>query len=828
MKQLNPPKQEAENKSLSLSKRQNGTFNAEPAYAADYEGGYVDSYYEASNQTGEKQFLGALLATIRKHWLLIASITLVVTGLTIFYVAQKPDYYKAEARVQVNTENNPAAGARNGGSSVVVSNPGGDPAYFTTQLQIIEGAGLLRRVAKTLDLEHNQAFLDPQHGKNLTAWQNVQKMFGFYRPPAPNASPSAAIIPGQDKLDLESDRTTDIDKETEKYAWLVAMLKRNLTVTPVKDTRTVNRETRLIEIDYQHEDPALAAKIANTIGDIYVLQNLEQKIQTNASAGDFLQKRVAELQADIRSGEERLINYSRSNQLLSLDSGQNTAVQRLSDLNMKLGQTENERIAAQAAYQAALQNQMRTATVESKDSQVVILENRLNDLRQKLAQLKTQYTDQWFEVVQTKKDIEGTENQLNTLRKRASDIQMAGLQEKLDDTSAREKVLRENLDKQREEVLNQNEAAINYNIIKQEIDTNKTLLAGLLQRSREVDVVMNDTPNNVLVLDRALLPRAPIGPERTRNVLLAFLLSLMAGCGLAFMLDWLNDSIHNSDDIESSLGLPLLAAIPSASLGLGKRFLPKNLLPRRKNRLEKSYYNLAGFEKPKFLEAYLQLRTHLLLSSAGGPPQTILITSGEEGEGKTMTALNLASSLAKTSDKVLLIDADLRCPRLHNIKDLSNENGLTTLLTNKEINDELIEKTIQKDESGELHILTAGERTTNPANLLCSAEMRNLLTQLSATYTHIIIDSPPVLYFADSTILSTLVDSVIIVVRDNVSSRQMVLKAKKTLQNVGAKVIGMVMNGIPTNWASYGRYESYELNAAELQSESGYQALKLN
>lgn len=832
MKQLNPPKQETEQKNLGLSKRQNGASNAEPVYPADYEGGYVESYYEGStNQTGgsgEKQLLGSLLATVRKHWLLIAVITVVVTGLTIFYVAQKPDYYKAEARVQVNTENNPAVGARNGGSSVVVSNPGGDPAYFATQLQILEGAGLLRRVAKTLDLEHNQAFLNPQGGRNLTAWQNVQKMFGFYRPPAPIASPSVAVIPSQEKLDLESDKTADIDKETEKYAWLVGTLKRNLTITPVKESRTATQQTRLIEITYQHEDPALAAKIANTISDIYVLQNLEQKIQTNASAGDFLQKRVAELQSDIRSGEERLINYSRSNQLLSLDSGQNTAVQRLADLNMKLGQTENERIAAQAAYQAAMQNQMRTATIESKDSQVVGLENRLNDLNQKLAQLKTQYTDQWYEVVQTKKDIEGIQNQLATLRKRASDIQMAGLQEKLDDSAAREKVLRDNLAQQREQVLNQNEAAINYNIIKQEIDTNKTLLAGLLQRSREVDVVMNDTPNNVLVLDRALLPRAPVGPERMRNVLLALLLSLMAGCGLAFLLDWLNDSIHNSDEIESSLGLPLLAAIPAASLGIGRRFLPKNFPSKRKNRLRKSYYNLAGFDKPKFLEAYLQLRTHLLLSTAGGPPQTILITSGEEGEGKTMTALNLAASLAKTSDKVLLIDADLRCPRIHSIKDLSNENGLTTLLTTKELNDELIEKTVQKDETGELHILTAGERTTNPANLLCSAEMRNLLEHLTATYTHIIIDSPPVLYFADSTILSTLVDSVILVVRDNVSSRQMILKAKKTLQNVGARVTGMVMNGIPMQWSNYGRYENYELDAADLSSKNGYQALKLN
>jgi succinoglycan biosynthesis transport protein ExoP len=288
--------------------------------------------------------------------------------------------------------------------------------------------------------------------------------------------------------------------------------------------------------------------------------------------------------------------------------------------------------------------------------------------------------------------------------------------------------------------------------------------------------------------------------------------------------------VQNSDEIESELGLPLLAAVPAAPVGLSKRLLPKAFPFRRKNRFLRSYYNLPLFERPAFLEAYLQLRTHLMLSTAGGPPQTILVTSGGEGEGKTLTALNLAASLAKNNDSILLIDADLRCPRINLIKELRNDCGLTTLLTAKEINEHLIEKTIQKDNDSNLYIMTAGERSVNPANLLCSEEMRALLGKLSTKYSHIIIDSPPALYFADSTILSTLVDSVIIVVRDNVSSKQSILKVKKLLHNVGAKVIGMVMNGIPRNGTNYNKYRYYEYyeKTADLPDDEDGQVLRLN
>ena len=312
----------------------------------------------------EKKQIFKFLGGLRKHWLMILGLILLVTSITIVYQAQIPEYYTAEVRVQINNEMNPASS----GSSVIIASPGNDPTYFTTQLQILEGPGLLRRVVKTIDLENNQAFFRPNKGQKFTVTQNVLRMFSLYKPTV--ADSKTEINDGKtdnNALTLNKDEAVaDPDIEAEKLSPYVSYLQHSLKIAPVKDKRTSVQETRLIEIDFTHNDPVMAAKVVNTIADTYVLQNLEQKVQTNASAGDFLQKRVAELQSLIRSGEERLINYGKNNQILSLDSTQNTVVQRLADLNSKLGQAENDRIAAETAYRATYRIPLRVLPLRIK------------------------------------------------------------------------------------------------------------------------------------------------------------------------------------------------------------------------------------------------------------------------------------------------------------------------------------------------------------------------------------------------------------------------------------------------------------------------------
>ncbi len=763
-------------------------------------------YYGENPNANERRQIFKIFAILRKYWLIILLIPVVVTGSAFVYEAQKQDFYKAEVRIQVNNEVNPASGATNGGASVVFA-PTNDPGYFTTQLQILEGSGLLRRVTKTLDLEHNPTYWAPRDGRKFTVWQNVLRMLGLYKVEAaanPESNPKS-----DNKLSLNTDLTDDLDKETEKLAPYVGTLKDKLTIMPVMDDRTANPQTRLIEMEVIHHDPVLATKIANTIADVYVLQNLEQKVQTNANAGDFLQKRVAELQSQIRVGEERLINYAKSNQILSLDATQNTVVQRLSDLNGKLGQAENDRITAEAAYRAALQNPMLNQSAESRDARTSGLQAQLTTLRQQLDQLKTEYTDEWPAVVSTKRQIENIEKELATTRKRAADTQIAGLEQTYREALARERELRSNFGQQRSEVLTQNEAAIYYRIIQQEIETNKKLLDGLLQTARATEVLLNGTPNNVHIVDRALTPRSPAGPQRSKNVILAFLASLTFAIGLSFLLGWLDDTVRHSEDLEAQVGLPVIGMIPGASGGFAKRFLPAVFNRERKNQLGQKEYDLVNFEKPLLREAYHQLRTSLLLSNPGGPAQTILVTSGRPGEGKSITSFNLAKSLAELGSRVLLIDADLRCPQLHAIVGINHHTGLSSLLTAKTVDQEMLDRNIQRDPKSSLFILPAGPNAPNPANLLSSNEMRNLLARLAGQFSYIVIDSPPVLYFADSVILSNNVNGVMLVARANFTSQQIILQAKKMLEDVRAKILGVVLNDIPLSGYKYYPHDYY-------------------
>lgn len=786
-----------------LSKRMEESYYLDP-YSSDADYSSANGYYGDRPQGNEKQFFLTLLSTLVRYWAVILTLPLIVTALVIVYEAQKPEYYEAKVTVQINNEWNPASGAGQGGT--VLLNASTDPAYFSTQLQILEGSGLMRRVIKSMDLENNEAFLRSRRGSGRTAWQNVLRMIGLYRPP-PESDVASQPVSGN-KLILKGDSSEqDPDLEAEKLAPLVAFLKNNLDVSPLKDSRAGS--TRLVEVVFTHTDPVLASKIANSIAESYVIQNLEQKIQSNANAGDFLQKRVAELQSDIRLGEERLMNYSKSNQIVSLDGAQNTVVERLTALNTQLGLAENDRITAEAAYRAALQNPMINQTAESKDGRTVSLQAQLTTLRQQLEKLKTEFTEEWPAVIETRRQIASVEAELQTTRKLATDTQLAGLEQPYRQAVARERELRRNFEQQRGEVLTQNEAAINYRILQQENDTNKKLLDGLLQKSRETDVILNGTPNNVLISDRAMAPTVPAGPNRSRNVIVAFLVSLFAGVGLALILGWLNDSVRNHDDLEQQLGLPLLGRIPSALTGFKRRLLPSKLLLRRQNPSRKKDYDLESFSKPMIQEAYHQLRASLLLSTPGGSPKTILVTSGGPSEGKTISALNLAKSLSQLGGRVLLIDADLRCPQLHFASDVNNSIGLTSLLTSKVITQEAIDGTLQAGRDNDLFVLTAGPQTPNPPNLLSSDEMRNLLKKLEHQFSHIVIDSPPVLYFADSIILSTYVDAVVLIARDSVTSKQILLKTRKVLQDVRARVIGVLLNDVPSQSYKYYMYDYY-------------------
>ena len=740
---------------------------------------------------------------IRKRLWLVLGIVALVTMLSVVYVARKPDEYEAQARVQVDLEE----------TGNLVSNqrplygPADDPIYFNTQLQILVSPGLMRRVVRTLDLEHNPDFFKGDPGQRPSTWQTLRRMVGLGKAPDPTAKP-----PDQLPLTTTVAQATAREdlNEAKRLAPYVNNILSGLKVDPVKEARGYYKETRLIDIKFSHPVPDVTSKVVNAIAETYVFSNLEKRTEANSTTGDFLQKRIAELQQQIRTSEERLVNYAKNNQIISLDPNQNTVVERLAGLNQQLLQAENDRKTAEAAYNAAKVPDAANALAEDGGKSTNDLESKLNELRQKRALLMVDATEEAPEVKEVDQQINELDRQLKDMRSRRSATLLTNLNTRYKQALEREQSLRKAFEQQRAQTLSQNEAAINYRIIQQEIETNKSLLNGLLQGAKENDVVMAGKPNNISIVDYALTPDTPVGPNRARTVIAAFFLSIGLGIGLALFFEYLDDTVHSTEEVERMLHLPALAVIPSVGSGARRRVLPGSSALQKQNGNGNGHSELLMNvdSRSPLAEAYRHLRTSVLLSTAGRAPKSLLVTSSLPGEGKTTTAVNTAMSLAQTGASVVIIDADMRRPRLQSIFDMHGQQGLSSILSS-ETNEGDMLAMVRTDEESGLNILTSGPIPPNPAELLGSDQMRRLLAVLQARYTHVVVDSPPVSSFTDGVLISTMVDGVLLVVHGGKSSRHIVRRSKQLLNDVGAKIFGVVLNNINLQSHDYYYYQSY-------------------
>jgi len=397
------------------------------------------------------------------------------------------------------------------------------------------------------------------------------------------------------------------------------------------------------------------------------------------------------------------------------------------------------------------------------------------------------------------------EQEVKEARAHATAVVKANLETKYRQALSREEALRSAFEQQRNQSLTQNEAAINYRIIQQEIETNKGLLDSLLQRSKQNDIAIAGTANNIHVLNYAVVPNLPVGPRRAVNTILAFLLSITFGIGLALLLEYIDDSVQSPQVVEEVLGLPTLSLIPSVRGKLRGSILSNGRMNGSSEHPE-LIMNSGG--DSCLAEAYRHLRTSVLMPVTEKPPQTLLITSSQPNEGKTTTALNMAVSLAQTDAAVLLIDADMRRPSLHKMLDLDNEKGLSTFLK-AEIGTVRASDLIQTKPSKDFTILTAGPPAKNPTELLAKPQLAYLLQQMKPHFDFIVIDSPPLINFTDSVVISAVSDSVLLVVHGRKTSREIVRCAADTLARVGASISGVVINNVTPAKNDYLYFQRY-------------------
>lgn len=763
---------------------------------------------------------------IRKRLWLVAGIAVLVTTLTAIYMARKPNVYQARSTIQVDLEQtNPDLVTSD--RQRPLSNP--DPSYFNTQLQLLGSDTTLRRVIKEHNLDTNKEFQAARNEGSSSALRSMLRAVGL-------ASASKDETASEDFTSTLNSELMSADEIAEaiRLAPYVEIIKKNLTVEPIRESRATVKDTRLIEVTFRSSSPELAAFVVNALGDSFAVSNQENRSGTSRKTSDFLSKRIADLQADIRSDEIKLVELERSEGILKTPGDQTIVLERLAGLNKDLLTAENERKTAEAEYMSVKESPERIRALAEAESARFITErenfliNFRNETEKTIAGLNANKARLLQEYKETAPEIKEIDTQIASLesslekatdkanteirqyRERTTGTLLNILETKYRRSKDKEDKIRAAFDVQFNEAQGQNAGTVMIKLLQQNIETNKGFLDNLRKQQSSNDIASQGSDNNIKVAEYAIPVKEPVSPRRLTTVLAALFLSTLFGMGLALFLEYLDDTIRTTEEIENYLQLPALAAIPSMdSMPKRKLLLVSNQEKPEEEELGNSELLINADPRSSLAEAYRQLRTSILLSTAGHAPKSLLITSSLPSEGKTTTATNTAISLAQTGAKVLIIDADMRRPRLHSVFNVGNGEGLSTILSS-ELSDADILKVVKTDENTKLNLLTAGPIPPNPAELIGSEQMASLLKTLQKHFTHVVVDSPPITSFTDGVLIASMVDGVILVVHSGKSSRQVVRRAKQLLQDVGARIFGVVLNNVNLrSQDNYYYYQSY-------------------
>ena len=598
--------------------------------------------------------------------------------------------------------------------------------------------------------------------------------------------------------------TNTLQPDSPKMSALLTGFKNRLNVS-------LEPNTRIIQIRFRSPNPDRAAQVVNTLMHTYVEQNFKTRFESTMQASDWLSKQLVDLQIKVETSQEKLVKYQKEHDILGIDEKQNIITSKLDELNKGLTQAESDRMEKESVFRlvqnndtdvasaAAISNNISQTTNATTTSGLLEkLREQEADLKIQVAQLNTQFGPSYPKLAQLNNQLKEIDTQIQAeLRKVSSRLRgdyMAALQ--------REQMLREAMEKQKQEANKLNESAIEYSLLKRDLETNRTLYESLLERLKEAGVAAGLRSNNFRIVDAARKPTVPAEPNIPRNLTFALALGLTAGVGLAFVLEALDNTVHTPEQAQAISALPSLGMIPLGSL-IGEVGAPRLAVASSKEAVE-----LVTQARPQsqMAESYRALRTSLLLTSLGTPPKVILVTSALPQEGKTTTSMNTAIVLAQKGSRVLIIDADMRRPSVHKALGMGPRTGLSNVLTGSaQLHQAIVRSTLIPT----LYVLAAGTPPPNPAELLASSNMRDVLNELREQYDHIVIDTPPTLSVTDAVVMSTNADSVVLVIRSGQTTRQALRRARDLLVRVNARIAGVLLNAADLKSADYYYYYEY-------------------
>ncbi|MDS4042000.1 MAG: polysaccharide biosynthesis tyrosine autokinase [Candidatus Competibacter sp.] len=590
-----------------------------------------------------------------------------------------------------------------------------------------------------------------------------------------------AAIPLSKTSDAEDAKLPEPAPDSARIEGAINGVLGGLTVEPV-------RNSRLVRLYYDSPNPKLAAAILNNLAKAYINLNLERRFEATTYARNFLQERLQQVKAKLEESEREMIEFARREEIVNVDGKESVVAQNLAAANTALGEAERRRIASEAVYRQML-NARGQGLSQVLDSKII------QDLKQTKAKLESQYQDNltiYKPAYPTMVQLRNQIGQIDSMIGQEIGNIRAAITANYEAAKAEEALLRTNLDQLKQEMLALQNRSIQFNILRREVDTNRQLYDGLLQRFKEVGVAAGVGTNNISIVDEAKAPTWPYTPDMRKSAWIALILGLLGGIGLAFLFEHLDDTVRRPEDLEKLLALPVLGVIPMTKQDGG----------------DGRPITLIGHDDPRsaFAEAYRSVRTALQFSTASGVPRLLTVTSAMVGEGKSTTAVSLAIQFAQAGKRTLLIEADLRKPSLHRTLKLDNQVGLTNYLAGGDA--QPIDIT-RPTHVANLFAIPAGPLPPNPAELLSSARMVALLALAAEKFDQVVLDSPPLLGLADALIIGNLCEGTLLAVEMGSTPRSYVQGALKRLRGARVHVLGAILTKLEARPGAYGYYRSY-------------------
>lgn len=663
------------------------------------------------------------------------------------------------------------------------------PDFYPTQYTLLRSRTLARRTLDSLKLWNHPEFGGPSSTPapfNLR--QSVSSVIGTAR-----SSVVALVRPSRAAAPASTDG--ELQKETAAQARAIDILLAGLSISPV-------RSSRLVDVSYESPDPELAMRVLNAHARMYIEQNLEFRFLASKEASDWLGKRLAEERQKVEEAEQALQRYREAHDAVSLEERQNIVVQKLTDLNSAVTRAKTERVTKETLYKqlTALQSdQARLDTFPAILQNPVIqeLKSQLTDSQRHQAQLAEQLGDKHPDMAKVRSAIRTTEARLQAEISKVAQ----GIRNEYLNAQEQERGLMRMLEDQKQDALRLNQIQIEYGVLQRNAQSTHQLYQTLLQRTNETNVSGELKTSNIRIVDAAELPRGPVRPNRQSDLMVGFSAGLVFAIGLAFFFEYLDNRIKTPEDIKTHLGVPFLGFVPAIRYNDNREGSPL----------------LNGEVPAAFTEAFKSVRTNVLFSSASETTRSIVVTSTAPQEGKTVVACNIAIALAQTGRRVLLIDADLRRPRVHKVFGHNQEPGLSNFLVDRLKGNDVIRKSLA---TPGLFVMGAGKHPPNPAELLGSHRFVDFIGSLGEHFDWVVIDSPPVLAVTDAAILAHEATGVVFVVGAEMTSRHAAKTAVEQLQKSGGRVIGAVLNRVQLDRNRYYYSKYYRREYTEYYSRS--------